>query len=211
MVRATQPSPENAPSMMNPRMDVIPVFHDEREVQEYLGTKKRLEELAVMSGTKEGEKEFLTLLKRANPSLNGNIDAAHEQADLNIEQLEKKKNFLQKMLSVPGRALKSLGRTMKKHTILTALGGLAAVIALLYFMPALAPTTGKYGRQLIEAFKEVLKKVGLPTPTAGVDAIAELPVTGGPVSPDVVERAGEILESSGTINELSRTLQELSK
>lgn len=196
---------------MNRRMDVIPVFHDEREVQEYLGTKKRLDELAVMSSTKEGEKEFLSMLKTANPSLNGNIDAARKQADLNIEQLEKKKNFLEKVLSVPGRALKSLGRTMKKHPVLTTIAGLAGLIALLYFTPALAPTTGEYWGQLVEAFKEVLKKIGIATPAPGVDSIAKLPVTGAPVSPEVVERAGEILQSPSSIDELTRTLQELSK
>jgi hypothetical protein len=192
-------------------MDLVPVFRDEVELQKYLGTQKQLEEIGVMFQTQDGRKELLALLKKADPALNGNVEGALNQIDLNREQLEKKESFLKKMLKMPVRALKALGRTMRRHPILTALGGLAAVIALLYFMPALAPTAGEYGRQLIEAFKGVLQKVGLPTPSPGVDAISKVPITGGPVSPEVVERAGEILQSPGTIDELSRTLQELSK
>src|SRR3989344_3911429 len=138
MVRATQPSPENTSPMTSRRMDIIPVFRDREELQRYLGTQKELDEIGVMFRTQDGKKELLALLKKADPALNGNVEGALNQIDLNREQLEKKESFLKKMLKLPARALKALGRTMRKHPVLTALGGLAAVIALLYFMPTLA-------------------------------------------------------------------------
>src|SRR3989344_352459 len=207
MVRATQPSPENTSPMTSRRMDIIPVFRDREELQRYLGTQKELDEIGVMYKSQDGKKELLALLKKADPALNGNVEGALNQIDLNREQLEKKEGFLKKMLALPGRALKSLGRTMKKHPVLTTLAGLAGLIALLYFTPALAPTTGEYWGQLVEAFKEVLKKIGIATPAPGVDAVANLPVTGAPVSPEAIEHAGEILQSPSSIDELTRTLQ----
>ncbi len=211
MVRPADSASENAQGAATRQMDIVPVFRDQEELREYLGTNKELEEIGVMYKTQDGKQELLALLRKADPSLNGNVEGALEQIDLNREQLEKKESFLKKMLKLPGRALKALGRTMRKHPVLTAIAGLAGFIALLYFMPTIAPTAGEYGRKLIESFKGVLQKEGITTPAAGVDAIAELPVTGAPVSPEIVERAGEILQSPGSIDELTRTLQELSK
>lgn len=211
MVRVTDSAAENTQSAGSRQMDIVPVFRDQDELREYLGTNKELEEIGVMYKTQDGKQELLALLRKADPSLNGNVEGALEQIDLNREQLEKKESFLKKMLKLPGRALKALGRTMRKHPVLTAIAGLAGFIALLYFMPTIAPTAGDYGRKLIEAFKGVLQKVGISTPAAGVDAIKDLPVTGAPIAPGVVEEAAEILQSPGTIDELTRTLQELSK
>lgn len=185
------------------------IFRDREGIEQRFGME--LEKVLELYNSDMGRKQLLEQMQTADPSLNGNIHSAMELVDSNIEQLQKKESFLKKMVKLPVRAVQAVGRTMKKHPVLTAIGGTAALIALLYSIPMLAPGVGAYGTQLIDSFKTVLGKVGVPIPEAAVDAIGAVPVTGGaPLAPEVVEGAGEILQSPGAIDELTETLKNLS-
>lgn len=197
---------------------------------------KSLEKIAVMMTTAEGRQELLQRLGVANaapearestvsspppkertdttPSekeeVNANVHAALEQLSLNREQLQKKESFLKKMLMLPVRGVQALGRTMKKHKALTAVVGIAALIALLYFLP-MPPGVGRLRDSMIQAGKEVLRKVGVSLPEPAVDAIANVPATGGAVAPEVMRHAEEILSSPSAVQEEIRQLGEILK
>lgn len=176
------------------------IFRDRESVEQKFGME--MERILELYETDKGKKELLERMKKTDPSLNGNIHHAMEQVNANIEQLKKKESFLKKMLMLPVRGVEAVGRTMKKHPVLTTVAGIAALIALLYFTTPLATTAGEYGLTLIDSFKSVLGKLGVPLPEVGVDAVAKVPVT-GTVDPILAEEAAEALHSPGMMGEMS--------
>lgn len=175
------------------------VFRDREGIERRFGMK--LEKVLEHFHTEAGKKELLKKMKAADPSLNGNVDSALNLVNKNIEQLQKKESFLKKMLMLPVRGVQAVGRTMKKHPVLTALAGITALIALLYFTTPLGTTIGGYGLQMIDAFKKVLGKLNIPIPKLGVDAVAKVPVAGGPVDPFMAKEAAEAMQSSGLMQQ----------
>lgn len=179
--------------------------YKERELAEArLGM--QLEEARAKIESVEGRKELIEQL-----NLNGDAEQVLDSVDLNLEQLKKKESFFMKMLKLPGRTLKATLGMMKRHPIITGIAGVAILIALLYFMPALAPTAGEYGKNLIQSFKNVLAKIGIGTPEAATDAIGNIPITGGNVPTEVIDGAREILQSPGKMQELRDALKGLSQ
>lgn len=207
-----QGPPPSAPEQL------VPTFRSREALVQYLlpphererlDTEKAIRRIEVMMQTDDGRKQLLQRLQEADPSLNGNVEAALEQVNLNREQLQKKESFLKKMLMLPVRGLQAVGRTVKKHPILSAAAGIAVLVAILYLIPMLAPGVGVFRDNLIEGGKEILRKIGVPLPEPGVDAIADVPVTGGPVGPDVIEKGRQILESPANVDEHIHKLQEI--
>lgn len=185
------------------------IFRDRESMEKRFGLE--MERILELHKTNVGKQELLQKMKDADPTLNGNADKAMKQVRGNIEQLQKKESFFKRMLTLPPRAMQAVGTTMSKHKKLSAVAVVAAIIAIAYFTPALAPTAGQYGTKLIQALKTTLTKVGIATPEAATDMIGSLPVTGGPVSDEVVREAGEILQSPGAMKELGSLLKELSQ
>jgi len=85
-----------------------------------LGIQKTLDEIEQELNTQEGKQRIARAIKDADSSVNGNIDGILDQIDLNREQLQKKESFFKRMLKLPGKALNSVWRTIKKHPYLTA-------------------------------------------------------------------------------------------
>ncbi len=185
------------------------LFRDRKELENRFGL--QMERISELSKTDKGKQELLQRMKKADPSLNGDIDKALAQVDTNIRQLEKKESFLKKMLMMPVRAVKAVGRTMWRHKVLSAVAIIAGIIALLYFTPTLAPAAGEYGRRLIEAFKTQLAKLKMPTPQTAVESAGKSGITGGPVSPSVARAAAAAAESPGEMAAGTQTLLEAAK
>ncbi len=185
------------------------IFRDRETLEKKFGLE--MERILELYKSDKGKEDLLKRMKEADPSLNGNVDKALQQVTGNAEQLKKKETFFKKMRMLPIRAAQAVGRTMKKHSILTAVAVTAIIVAILYFMPALAPTAGEYGTRLIQAFKVALSKIGIGTPEAATDIIGSLPVTGGSVSGEVVSEAGEILQSPGAMDALRSALEGVSQ
>ena len=66
-----------------------------------------------MSQTAEGKEELLKKIKEANPEINGEADKSFGAIQLNAEQLERRKTFLQNAEALVGKALSSIGNTIK--------------------------------------------------------------------------------------------------
>ena len=173
-----------------------------------MDTEKAFQKIGVMMESDDGRKELLQRLHGSNPSLNGNVEKALDQVNLNHEQLEKKEGFFKKMLMLPVRGIQAVGRTIKKHPVLSGIAGIAALIALLYFLP-MPPGVGLFRDNLIEGGKEILRKIGVSLPSPDMDAVSAVPGTGGPVSPEVMKQAEEILQSPSNIQEEIRKLGEI--
>lgn len=172
------------------------LFKDRESLERRFGME--MERIAELYRTDSGKKQLLEAIRKQDPSLNGNVDAALTQVSSNIDQLKKKESFLTKMLKLPVRAVQAVGRTMKRHPFLTAAAGIAAILALLYFTGPLAQTAGQYGTTLVESFKGVLSKIGLATPEVAVEATGAVPVTGEAVGEEVARQAAEAFISPGT-------------
>lgn len=186
--------------------DGMPIFKSPEAIQKYLGMEGDLEKIRVMSQTAEGKEELLKKIKEANPEINGEADKALEQIQLNAEQLEKKESFLRKMLKLPGKALSSIGNTIKKHPILSAAAAIAAIIALLYFMPTLAPGVGALKDKIITAGKAVLQKIGIGSASVSTEAIASTGVTGTAVSDSAAAIGSSAEEINRYIEQLHNAL-----
>ncbi len=185
------------------------LFRDRDSVEQRFGLE--MDRILELRKSKEGQRELIQRMKKADPSLNGNVNDVLRQVDRNLDQLNKKESFLGKVVKLPLRAVQAVGRTIKKHPVLSAVAGIAAIIALLYFTPALAPTAGEYGKKLIDAFKSVLGKLNVPTPETAVDAVAQVPVTGGSVSEAVAEAATEAANSPSAMESAGRLLKEAAR
>ena len=165
---------------------------------------KSLAELQVELGSKEGQEKLMKMFQKEHPELNGEAKELLKYLSLNIEQLKKKETLLQKVASLPKRALESIWNTIKKHPILT---GVAILALLLYFLP-MPPGLGALGDKFITAVKGLLTKMGIEVPQVATDALAEVPATGGPLSPELADKLNELLQSPSGIDEINRNLME---
>ncbi|MSR68120.1 hypothetical protein EXS65_04865 [Candidatus Peribacteria bacterium] len=170
------------------------IFRDREAIEQRFGME--LEKVLEMYHSDSGRKELLLKMKQIDPSLNGNINQALETVTDNMKELKTKESFLMKMVKLPIRTVKAVANAVMKHPVLSALGALAVIAALVYFFGPAAVGTGEVGTAAAGAFKDtVLGKVVVPTPGMGVGAAADLPVTGG--LSDVA--AGGMAESAGSL------------
>lgn len=161
-----------------------------------------LDEVRVLLQTKDGERQ---LLKRIQDALATTPNAAAAQAEVdkilplvgrNVEQLRKKESFLSKVVSMPLRAIKAVGKTIVKHPILSAIGVAGVIALLIYLFGPAAGTVGMFGHQVTKAFEEnVLRKVPVPTPEAGFSAVADVPAASGLAGPEAFRAAAESVQS----------------
>ncbi len=154
------------------------LFRDRESVEKRFGME--MERVLELRKSKEGQRELLQKMHDADPSLNGDAKQVLETVNTNIEQLKKKESFLMKMVKMPVRAVQAVGRTIRKHPVLSGLGAIAILAALIYFFGPAATSLGEVASAASESFKNnVLGKIGVPTPGVGMGAAADLPVTGG--------------------------------
>lgn len=159
-----------------------------------------LERVKELLRSDEGKKQLLTLMKESDPSLAGNVDTMLSVVDRNVEQLEKKESFLKKVLMMPVHAAKSVGMTIAKHPVLSAIGTAGIVALLIYFFGPAAGTVGALGQRATELFEgTVLSNVPVPTPGAGFGAAADVSAVGGLAGPEAMAEAAESLESAGDL------------
>lgn len=168
---------------------------------------KSLEEMQATLASEEGREELMRMFQAEHPELNGKAKEILDYLSLNVEQLKKKETLMQKVLSLPKRAISAIWETIKKHPILSAVAVLAL---LLYFLP-MPPGLGRFGDKFIEAVKGLLAKSGISVPEVATDALADAPVTGGPVSEELVEKIHELIQSPSGIDEVNRNLLEAMK
>ncbi len=189
-----------ADALALPRISVDRWVSSDREGLEQNFNGMALEKVKQLLQTDKGKKELLQMMKQADPSLGGDVDKLITLVDGNVEQLEKKESFLKKVAMMPVRTLKAVGRTIVDHPWLSAFGAVAIIALLIYFFGPAAGTVGALREKATELFGEyVLKKVPVPTPTAGFGAAAEVPVGSGLLGPDAIERAAASAESAGTL------------
>lgn len=171
------------------------IFKDRESIEKRFGME--MEKILERQRTEEGKRELLERMKSVDPALNGNVEHALQHVNRNIEVLQKKEGFLTKMVKLPGRAVSAVGRGIKKHPILSASVGIAALLALLYFTGPLATTSGEYGQQLVDAFKKTMGKLHVATPEVAVDQVAKVPVTGEVVGQEAADLATRAFQSPG--------------
>ena len=181
------------------------VFKDREELEQKFGME--LERIIELYQSDKGRMELLEKMKEEGVH-DENVDAALQIVSQNAEQLQKKESFMKKMLMLPVRGFKAVGRTMRKHPVLTAVAGVAALIALLYFMPA-PPGVGALRDSMIEGGKKILEKIGVGLPEAATDAIGEIPVTSGPVGSEVLDAGAEIISTPENVFEQIDRLDEI--
>lgn len=181
------------------------IFRDRESLEDRFGLE--LERILELRKSKEGQRELLTRMKEADPTLNGEGEKVLKQVDRNVEQLKKKETFFESVAKFPQRTIKSALSAMYHHPFLTAAGGIAAILALLYFSPALATTGGQYGQKLIDAFRNVMGKLKNPLPTVGTDAVGKVGVMSGGASEAAVEAVGNAYESPSILGDITQNLR----
>jgi hypothetical protein len=169
------------------------IFRDRQAIEKRFGME--MEKVLELYNSDDGRKKLLLQMKQIDPSLNGNVDNALRTVSENMEELKKKESFLAKMLKLPVRTVKAVAKTVMKYPVLSALGVAAIIAALIYFFGPTAATVGSVASKAGAIFKDtVLTKIGVPTPSIGMEAAAELPVSGGLADPSI---AATVAESAG--------------
>lgn len=169
------------------------IFRDRESIEQRFGME--LEKVLELYHSDSGKKQLLVKMKQLDPSLNGNINQALVTVSENMNQLKAKESFLMKMVKLPVRTVKAAANAVRKHPVLSAIGALAIIGVLIYFFGPAAVGTGEVAQRAVQAFKDtVLKKVAVSTPSMGVEAAANLPVTGG-----LADAAAASAESAGTL------------
>ncbi len=154
------------------------IFRDRETIEKRFGME--LEKVLELYHSDSGRKELLLKMKQLDPSLNGNINQALDTVTDNMKELKTKESFLMSMVKLPVRTVKAVSNAVMKHPVLSAMGGLAIIAALIYFFGPAAIGTGEAAKAAAAAFKDtVLTKVAVPTPEMSMEAASNLPVTGG--------------------------------
>ncbi len=197
------------------RPSQLPVFRDARSLINYLepgrltddmDVEEELERVRALIQTRAGQSRLLQRVQSDHPGMPQSEILRH--IERNVEQLRKKESFLMKVLKMPVQGLKSIGSAIARRPVASALVAVAGLLALLYFLPA-PPGVGRLRDDMIEGTRRILTRVGVSLPQANTDAIAAVPVTGGPVVPDVIQRGGEILQSPSNVQNQIRRLDDL--
>lgn len=135
------------------------IFRNRDEIRNRFGME--LERVLELYQSTEGRRQLLATLLDASPQLrNADGDAALEQLRRNGDQLHKKETFLKKMLLLPVRTVAAVGRTIRRHPLLLATVGIAAVLMIIgQYMPGGFAAVRGLGGRCIAAVKAFLAQL----------------------------------------------------
>jgi hypothetical protein len=84
------------------------VFRDRESMEQRFGME--MSKIIALYNSDEGKKQLLEQMKLMDPSLNGDVDHAADLVQENIEQLEHKKSFFEKVMHLPIDAAHGIGK-----------------------------------------------------------------------------------------------------
>jgi|GEM_PF-3161808 len=96
------------------------VFRDRESLENRFGME--MDKILALYNSDTGRQKLLEHMRKIDPSLNGNADRAAGIVKKNMEQLEKKKGFFEKVMALPAKGVELVGKAGKvlwNHKILT--------------------------------------------------------------------------------------------